>query len=753
MKRILLTTLLVVSASAQQPYPPGQYPQYPPQQYPAQQYPAQQYPGTAQPGPLPGQYDGLGQPAQLGQPAGDYDDQGYAPEHGVARLSFMSGNVSVFHGDQGEPVAAVLNAPLTASDRVATSDGARAEIQFDSANVIRLGPASEIRLSDLEYGRAQVQIATGLTIFRVLRDGAGQVEISTPSVAVHPVRQGIYRVIVQPDGQTEITVRTGEAEVSSPRGSERVRAGQTMLVRGSPSDPEFQRLNAYPPDEFERWSDSRDVPYQSSISSQYVSPDVYGAQDLDQYGRWNYDPEYGNVWVPQVAADWAPYRCGRWSWIEFYGWSWVGCEPWGWAPYHYGNWYHGSFGWSWYPGSIRSHYYWRPALVGFFGWGGRGYGGFGYEHVGWVPLAPRERFHAWYGNGYRGNNFGIANNSNVFNSFRNARFNNGVTGIRSGDFGRVGISNGNFVRPGSGDLSRAGMVRGALPLQPSRESRRFSDRQASTQGLPRVNENTHFFSRQGPRQDARGGGSQRTFQQTQPQRGGFQQAPAQGGFRQAPAQGGFQQTPSRGGFQQAQPGFNSGGNNGNSGGGFRRFEGGNRGGFSNPAPQNQPTPQAPRAAPQVQQPAQPFNRGFDQGRDQGRGFNQPQPQRGFEPAPQQRGFGRPQQERRNFEPAQPRNFGSSGSVRINPPIVQQRNENRGGGGRSFEAPRQGGGGGRSFEAPRQGGGGGGAPGRSAEAPRGGGGGNRGGGGGGGGNRGGGGGGGNRGGGGGGHGHR
>ena len=100
-------------------------------------------------------------------------------------------------------------------------------------------------------------------------------------------------------------------------------------------------------------------------------PDIVGAEDLDQNGRWNNDPQYGNVWVPNVDPGWAPYRVGRWVDEPYYGWTWVSGDPWGWAPYHYGNWYMSSFGWAWYPGPFGGRHYWRPALVGFFGWGAR----------------------------------------------------------------------------------------------------------------------------------------------------------------------------------------------------------------------------------------------------------------------------------------------------------------------------------------------------------------------------------------------
>ena len=365
----------------------------------------------------------------------------------------MNGGVSVAHGNAGELAGAAINAPLVTSDRVLTGANARAEVQFDAANMARLAPSTEVRMGELEYKRYQVQIAQGLVTFRVLRDNDAQVEISTPTVSVHPLRQGTYRVSVSPDGLTEITVRSGEAEVASPTGTEALHAGQSMMSRGSPSDPEFRTAAAPPPDDWDRWNADRDRVFENyGAAARNMPPDVYGGEDLGQYGYWTYDPAYGNVWVPYQDPDWAPYRDGRWSYIDYYGWSWVPYEPWGWAPYHYGRWYRGSFGWGWYPGAFGPRQYWSPALVGFFGWGAPGFGasfgfGFGFANVGWVPLAPFEAFHPWYGRGFGGfNNTVIVNNTNITNVYRNARFTGAVTSVRAGDFGRSAVGRTNFVR-------------------------------------------------------------------------------------------------------------------------------------------------------------------------------------------------------------------------------------------------------------------------------------------------------------------
>ena len=352
MRNFIPALVLAAMSVAQVPGPQGQFPQG---QFPQGQGPQAPFP------------QGQGPQAQ-GPQAADPGDT----EHGVARLSLFQGNVSVRHGDAGELTAAAINAPLVTTDRVVTGDVGRAEVQFDAVNMIRMGPASEVRLSELQYKHYQVQIAEGTTVFRVLRDNDAQVEVSTPTVSLRPVRAGTYRIVVRPDGTTQITVRQGAGEIFGPRGSENLAAGQTMEARGTPADPEFQIVAGIPLDEWDRWNADRDRSFQqvASANGRYVNPDVPGTESLDPYGQWQNDPQYGNVWVPAVGPDWAPYQAGRWVYIDYYGWTWVSADPWGWAPYHYGRWFRGGLGWAWWPGPIGGPDYWSPALVGFFGWEG-----------------------------------------------------------------------------------------------------------------------------------------------------------------------------------------------------------------------------------------------------------------------------------------------------------------------------------------------------------------------------------------------
>ncbi|HLJ51455.1 MAG TPA: DUF6600 domain-containing protein [Bryobacteraceae bacterium] len=640
-------------------------------------------------------------PPDNGQQAQAVDDN--QPGRGIARISLLNGDVSVRRGDSGDVTAAAINAPLGPQDGLLTSSTARAELQFDAANSVRIAPNSEVQMGDLQYNVHIVQVAIGTVTYTVLNDSQAQSEIDTPNVAVRPLQRGAYRITVREDGTSEIVVRSGEAEVATQRGSEHVRAGQMMMVRGNPPDVEFQVVAAPALDEWDSWNQSRDRQVTSSRSAQNVNPNIYGTEDLDQNGRWQYDSTYNqNVWVPSVGPDWAPYRDGRWVWEDWYGWTWVGAEPWGWAPYHFGRWYHAGFGWAWWPGPVVGPCYWRPALVGFFGFGGGGFGvGFGFGNVGWVPLAPFEPLHPWWGRwgGYGRNvfvnNTTIINHGNIGNVYRNARFGNSITAVSAGNFGRRA---GGFNAMSANQVGSAGVVRGMLPVAPDRSSLRMSDRAVNMSRMPQVR-NQQFFSRmpQSQAQHIPFEQQQRMVQQagrnaftgssgavTNP--GGFSRAGGSSSPVQSP--GGWRQSSDRPSSSGGTP--PSGVNHGwsrfgepihNSGGASQQSSfAGRQGGY----------------APQANYRSEQSNSGSPSGG------------RYSAPASQGNGWG----------------SGGSGAVRISPPIVRERPstpQNYGGG--AMSSPRSfggsGGGGGRAATpapAPRSYSGGGGS------APRGGGGG-------------------------------
>ena len=418
--------------------------------------------------------------------------------HGVARISLMNGDVSVRRGDSGDFVAGNINAPLISADSIQTGPASRAEVEFDSANRIRLGSLSEIRIGDLRTGVIQVQVARGTATFTQIAESQAEIEFSSPSAAFKPLRRGAYRLTILEDGTTQFTIRAGEADVFTQSGTQHLQQGLTMLLRGSGSETEYQLVGPAARDEWDQFNETRDRELARSVSYQHVSRDVTGASDLDQYGRWNTDPTYGDVWVPNVAADWAPYQSGRWVWEDYYGWTWVSYDPWGWAPYHYGRWYRGAFGWGWVPGPIYARAFYRPALVGFFGIGsGVGFGfGFGFGSLGWVALAPFEAYHPWYGRGFIGGGFShvnVVNNVNIYNTYRNARVPNGAMSMTAQQF--QGGQFGHYAHPGIAQLQTAGAVHGQLPVAPTANHLQFNAR--STSVTNRVAVSPHQFPSRG----------------------------------------------------------------------------------------------------------------------------------------------------------------------------------------------------------------------------------------------------------------
>jgi hypothetical protein len=416
-------------------------------------------------------------------------------------------------GDSGDVSALTLNTPLMAGDKVSTGDGSRAELQLDYANLLRLEQHGQANIAVLSRDRIQVQVGQGLTNYSVLKGSEAQVEIDTPNVAVHPLKDGRYRIEVISDGESLVTVKEGEAEVSTSEGNTTVRKGQVITVRGIGSDAQFKVSEGQYNDDWDKWNKDRDDIIYNATGYRRTNRYYTGAGDLDANGVWSEEPDYGPVWTPRVDPDWAPYRDGRWVWEPYYGWTWVSYESWGWAPYHYGRWFLRGSSWAWWPGPVYSAYrpIWAPAYVSFFGFGG-GVGfsaGIGFGSIGWLPIGPCDFFHPWWG-GYR-ERFGVVNVTNIYNvrdgirplhggerfsNLRNVlvndRLRRGVSGIPSESFGRGSITARSV---GAADLRGGRMMTGNLPVVPTRDSLRVSDRSVNSAATARMNTQQRFFSK------------------------------------------------------------------------------------------------------------------------------------------------------------------------------------------------------------------------------------------------------------------
>ena len=317
------------------------------------------------------------------------------PPTRVARLSHTDGNVSFNPAGTDDWVSAVINRPMTTGDKLWSDDGGRAELHIGSAS-LRIGGTTGFNFLNLTDNVAQIQVTEGTVRVRVKRLEQDETfEIDTPNLAFSVLRPGIYRVSVNEAGDTTVvSVLGGEGEVTGGGQAYSVHANQTATFVGTDQlDADVQDFAGG--DDFDQWCADRDRREDRSTSARYVSPDVIGYEDLDDYGGWRPVPEYGSVWFPHTTVvGWAPYRYGHWVYIAPWGYTWVEDEPWGFAPFHYGRWVTVGGVWGWVPapapvvGVVYVRPVYAPALVA---WVGGPHFGVGVGvNVGWFPLGPRE---------------------------------------------------------------------------------------------------------------------------------------------------------------------------------------------------------------------------------------------------------------------------------------------------------------------------------------------------------------------------
>ncbi|HVF65655.1 MAG TPA: DUF6600 domain-containing protein [Casimicrobiaceae bacterium] len=311
------------------------------------------------------------------------------PPSRAIRISFTSGNASFSPAGSDVWLEARVNRPIWIGDRLWSGDG-RAELQLGGSS-LRLAPRTSLQVLNFDDRLAQFEVTQGSVALHVRAiDGDDAIEIDTPSFALVARERGDYRVNVERD-RTSVSTRRGSADIYGQNVSYRIDRRE-QFVFYSPDLRDYDAGPLPPPDAFDSWARERSLREDRSASSRYLAPELVGYADLDSYGEWRVDASYGNVWIPRVTADWAPYRFGHWTWIDPWGWTWIDDAPWGYAPSHYGRWTQLGRTWAWVPGPRDVRPVYAPAVVAWIGGenfslsvaSGRT------RAVGWFPLAPGE---------------------------------------------------------------------------------------------------------------------------------------------------------------------------------------------------------------------------------------------------------------------------------------------------------------------------------------------------------------------------
>jgi len=331
--------------------------------------------------------------ALLAAPAWANDD----PPGRVGRVSDLAGQLYLSNsGTQSTWAEIGMNYPITGADDVWVGREGRAEIDF-GGGFLRLAGDTNLHVNRLDDRQVDLMLASGRLILSLRQMDAGEVvEIFTGNARVSVLRPGIYRLDVNQDRSvTVLVVREGEAALERTGESTVVRRGETATISGQ-DYPSLALRTGYYTDTFDGWSEARDRRFDRSSSGRYVSNQMIGWRDLDDYGRWHSHATYGSIWYPgSVAVGWAPYRYGRWAWVSPWGWTWVDEAPWGFAPFHYGRWVYVSGRWGWVPGRYTVRPVYSPALVTFVGGDGWSFSASA-PLFAWVPLGWRDPYRPYY---------------------------------------------------------------------------------------------------------------------------------------------------------------------------------------------------------------------------------------------------------------------------------------------------------------------------------------------------------------------
>ena len=164
-----------------------------------------------------------------------FGDAGDPPAR-VARLNYLNGSVSFQPAGVDDWTPAAINYPMTTGDHLWVDTQSRAEMHIGST-AIHADAGTASSFLNLDDRTVQIQLTQGSLYIRIRYMADDDVyEIDTPNGAISLLRTGTYRIDVDPDRQTStITVRGGEAEVTSNGSAFPVRAREAGIITGSDS--------------------------------------------------------------------------------------------------------------------------------------------------------------------------------------------------------------------------------------------------------------------------------------------------------------------------------------------------------------------------------------------------------------------------------------------------------------------------------------------------------------------------------------
>ena len=198
------------------------------------------------------------------------------PPSRVARISYLSGNVSFLRSGVNQWSQAALNFPATTGDRIYTDVESRAELEVGPYTV-RLAGSTDLTITSLTDQMFQLGIQQGTIRMSVYELRPNEtIEVDTPNGALTVGDRGKYRIQTDPNGDHTFVIVDSGTLILSDRGfSQQIGAGEAVRLTGQ-DPPQVESIPAPLRDEFDAWSDDRDLQRSQAESAKYVSSSTPG---------------------------------------------------------------------------------------------------------------------------------------------------------------------------------------------------------------------------------------------------------------------------------------------------------------------------------------------------------------------------------------------------------------------------------------------------------------------------------------------
>jgi hypothetical protein len=323
-----------------------------------------------------------------------------APAITVGRVYDIEGDLLRYVPGEKDWVAMVKDAPFGREDTLFSGNQGMAEMIVPNGTWVRIGNSTQIQFIALDSDLSEADVASGVVRFynkslsTVIKATSPFGYVLASSGAVFDFYVGESSVeVVAVKGTVSFVHSATNARYAISAGSPSILADENQVSSGDGTvDPDWDHWNT---GREAFWSAKARVGGQSV---RYLPPGLQAeAYVLEENGRWESVPYEGSsrwFWRPTtVSVGWSPFTVGRWTeWDEDQ--TWIPEEPFGYVTHHYGNWVYARNYWYWAP-PVASVRVGLPLLnLGFFWYPGRVSWIHSGDHVGWVPLAPRETYYS-----------------------------------------------------------------------------------------------------------------------------------------------------------------------------------------------------------------------------------------------------------------------------------------------------------------------------------------------------------------------